>query len=108
MMALYVFYRRKLARDEELRKTPDGRKLVHAETRRLIRREPSGTQTSYQLSLDDRALRFERREAGPGRPFGEPRWQRMWFDTDSEARDAYFARLDELADQGFIDIDMTA
>src|SRR5262249_11039937 len=31
MMALYIFYQRKLVRDEELRKTPEGRKLVHAE-----------------------------------------------------------------------------
>ena len=34
---------------------------------------------------------------------GEPRHQRLWFDTDADARAAYFARLESLAAEGFID-----
>jgi hypothetical protein len=34
---------------------------------------------------------------------GEQRHQRLWFDTDSEARTAYFTRLESLAAEGFID-----
>jgi hypothetical protein len=34
---------------------------------------------------------------------GEARHQRLWFDTDAEARMAYFARLESLAAEGFID-----
>ena len=35
----------------------------------------------------------------------EPRQQRTWFDSDSQARDAYFARLESLSSDGFIDAD---
>ena len=31
------------------------------------------------------------------------RQQRLWFDSDQQARQAYFARLSDLAKEGFID-----
>jgi hypothetical protein len=105
MIALFVFHRRAAAEAERLRQTPEGRKLVRAETRTLVRRDASGAQVSYRLTLDDRAVRVEKNEAPAGRPLGESRFQRLWFDTDAEARDAYFARLDGLANEGFIDTD---
>ncbi len=100
MIALFVFRRRSIEEAERLRQTPDGRKLVRAETRTLLRRDATG-QEEVRLSLDDRAVRVER--ARLGHPRTHERSQRMWFDTDAEAREAYFARLDELASKGFID-----
>lgn len=109
MIALFVHQRRAAAQAELDRQTPEGRKLVRAETRTLVRRDDRGAQTSYRVTLDDRAVRIEKREAPPGQPAGEARLSRQWFDTDAEARDAYFARLDGLAGDGFIDTDaMTA
>lgn len=103
MLALRVHHVRKIAETERLRQTPEGRKHISAETRTFIRRDSSGSQTTYRVSLDDRVVRIEWIDVSPGTVPGEPRRQRMWFDTDSEARTAYFARLDQLADKGFID-----
>jgi hypothetical protein len=103
MLALRVHHVRKIAETERLRQTPEGRKHISAETRTFIRRDSTGSQTTYRVSLDDRVVRIEWLDVSPGITPGEPRRQRMWFDTDSEARTAYFARLDQLADKGFID-----
>jgi hypothetical protein len=109
MIALYVFYKREAEKAERLRTTADGRKLVRAETRTLVRRDAVGAQQRIRLSLDARSVRVERRQAAAGQPLGEERIQRTWFDTDAEAREAYFARLDDLTEKGFIDTDaMTA
>jgi hypothetical protein len=103
MIALFVHSRRALAEAERLRGTPEGRKLVRAETRTLVKRDALGSQEQVRLSLDDRQVRVERHKVG--RPETEDHHQRMWFDTDAEARRAYFARLDDLAEKGFIDTD---
>jgi hypothetical protein len=107
MIALFVSERRERAEAERARLTPEGRRRVRAETRTLVRRDALGSQEEVRLSLDDRAVRVERRERGPAAERREPesRFQRMWFDTDIEAREAYFARLDELGAKGFIDTD---
>ena len=105
MIALFVFQKRSAAEAERLRLTPEGRKLVRAETRTLVHRDAVGTQTRYRVTLDDRAVRVETSAAPSGQPLGEPRFQRLWFDTDAQARDAYFARLDRLTHDGFIDTD---
>jgi len=105
MIALFVFERRTAAEAERARLTPEGRKLVRAETRTLVQRDAAGKQTRFRVTLDGRAMRVETREAPAGQPLGAPRFQRLWFDTDAQARDAYFARLDGLANQGFIDTD---
>lgn len=105
MIALYIFHKRSAEEAERLRQTPEGRKLVRAETRTLLRRDAEGAQTSYRVTLDDRAVRIELQRAAPGLPAGEARLQRLWYDTDVIARDAYFARLDRLAAEGFIDTD---
>ncbi len=108
MIALRVQHQRDQAEAEALRATPEGRKQVHAETRTFMRRDASGSQTTYRVSLDDRVVRIEKQHASPGHPLGDARHQRLWFDTDKQAREAYFARLDELGDEGFIDTDATA
>ena len=105
MLALRVHHVRKIAESERLRQTAEGRKHISAETRTFIRRDAAGSQTTYRVSLDDRVVRIEWLDVSPGITPGEPRRQRMWFDTDSEARTAYFARLDQLAGKGFIDED---
>jgi hypothetical protein len=105
MIALYVFERRERAQAEELRLTPEGRERVKAETRTLVRRDSLGAREEVRLSLDDRVVRIERRARGANEAEGGERFQRMWFDSDREARRAYFARLDDLAEKGFIDTD---
>ncbi len=105
MIALYVFERRERAAAERLRQTPEGRKRVRAETRTLVRRDALGSQEEIRLSLDDRVVRVERKQRGADAKTADERFQRMWFDTDIEAREAYFARLDDLAVKGFIDTD---
>jgi len=107
MIALRVRFQRDQAEAERLRATPEGRKLVSAETRTFMRRDASGVQTTFRVSLDDRVVRVERLTTTPGHALaaGDARHQRLWFDTDKQAREAYFARLDDLETEGFIDTD---
>ncbi len=101
MIALRVAWGRKRVEDEMKRDTPEGRKLIRAETRTFLRRDgKSGKQTVTRVSLDDKVVRLEW-----GLALEAPRHQRIWFDSDSEARDAYFQRLDALLDEGFVDAD---
>ncbi len=98
MMALRLAYARQRAAEEALRQTPEGRKLIRAETRSYVRREASGQEQVYRVSLDGKVVAVE---WGPR--LGEPRRQKLWFDTDAEARAAYFSRLESLASEGYID-----
>ncbi|MDP3500290.1 MAG: SWIM zinc finger family protein [Myxococcales bacterium] len=99
LLALRLFHQRRQLHDEAARLTPEGRALIRAETRTYVRRE--GTQEIvYRVSLDSKLVRVL---WGPRNQ--EARQQRTWFDSDSQARDAYFARLDGLTADGFIDAD---
>jgi uncharacterized Zn finger protein len=100
MIALRLAYARKRAEEDALRQTAEGRQLIRAETRTYVRREDSGLETVYRVSLDDRVVYVQW-----GLRTGSARHQRIWFDTDREARDAYFRRLEELATEGFVDAD---
>jgi hypothetical protein len=99
MIALRLSHSRQRTADEALRRTAEGRKLIRAETRTYTRRDAAGRELVYRLSLDDRAVSILWGARGAERQ------QRLSFDTDVEARDAYFARLDGLAADGFIDAD---
>jgi hypothetical protein len=112
LLALRLLHSRRRAEQESLRQTPEGQKLIRAETRTLVRRgDPSGAplagqpandigvETVYRVSLDARSVRLV---WGP-RTSPSPRQQLTWFDTDEEARRAYFRRLQELQSEGFID-----
>lgn len=103
MIALRLAYARKRAEEDALRQTAEGRKLIRAETRTYVRREPSGAETVYRVSLDDRVVYVQW-----GLRTGDARHQRIWFDSDREARDAYFARLESLAGEGFVDADASS
>lgn len=96
MMAVRVLFAREQAKLESARATPEGRKLIHAETRTLTRRTGGGTE-QVRLSLDGRQVvaRFGTRE-----PL---RQQRLLFTTPDAARDGYFNRLDELSARGYLD-----
>jgi hypothetical protein len=96
MMALRVQLARESARLEAARDTPEGRALITAETRTLLRRTAGGAE-SFRLSLDGRTV-----TARHGRGERE-RMQRVRFDHADDARAAYFARLAELAAKGFLD-----
>jgi predicted DNA-binding WGR domain protein len=100
MIALRVLHVRRRVEAEALRQTAEGRKLIRAETRTYVRRDAAGTELLYRVSLDDRAVavRWGQRNA-------ELREQRLWFDSDTDARDAYFRRLEALAADGYIDAD---
>ncbi len=98
MIALRLAYARQRTQEEALRQTPKGRALIRAETRSYVRRDDSGQEQVYRVSLDGKLVSVE---WGPR--LGEQRHQRLWFDTDAEARTTYFARLESLAAEGFID-----
>ena len=99
MIALRVRYAREQARLEAARGTPEGRALITAETRVLMRRtsRSSGGAELYRISLDDRTVtaRF-----GVGDAL---RMQRLRFDSVSDARVAYFERLEDLSQKGYLD-----
>lgn len=96
MIALRVAFAREQARLESARTTAEGRALIMAETRVLMKRTAKGAET-YRISLDGRDVvaRFGLGDA--------LRMQRLQFDSAESARDAYFARLDELATKGYLD-----
>lgn len=97
LLALRIFHQRRQLHDEEARQTAEGRALIRAETRTFVRRE-TGQELVYRVSLDDKLVRVQ---WGPRHQ--EPRQQRTWFDSDAQAREAYFSRLESLAHDGFID-----
>lgn len=102
MIALRLAYARRKAEEEALRQSPEGRKLIRAETRTLVRRDALGKETVYRVTLDDKVVRVAW-GARSGVNDAPSRQQKLWFDTDREAREAYFARLDALSAEGFID-----
>ena len=63
--------------------------------------DDGGAEQVYRVSLDDRVVKlvWGPRVATPT----SGRQQRLWFDSDHEAREAYFQRLESLAQEGFID-----
>ena len=97
MIALRLRYAREKARLEEARKTPEGRKLIRAETRTLVRRERGGS-TTLRVTLDDRRVIVRQ---GPGAEVA--RVQRLFFADADAARAEYFRRLERSAAKGFID-----
>ena len=97
MIALRLRYAREQAALEQARETVEGRRLIRAETRTLTRRQGE-TVLSYRISLDERQVLLRW-----GHDPQELRQQRLLFNHTEEARDAYFARLDRLMKQGFID-----
>ncbi|HEU4409501.1 MAG TPA: SWIM zinc finger family protein [Polyangiaceae bacterium] len=103
LIALRLAYARKLSADEAARRTPEGRSLILAETRTYVRRDAAGAETVYRVSLDRRAVHVRW-----GARAGNERHQRLWFDSDREAREAYFRRLDALAAEGYVDADASA
>lgn len=97
MIALRLAYVRQRAQLEAARDTEEGRRLIRAETRTLVRRETAGS-TTYRLSLDDRQV-IVRWGPHPERM----RMQRLMFTSADEARTEYFSRLSRLGQRGFID-----
>ncbi|WP_437726703.1 SWIM zinc finger family protein [Sorangium sp. So ce861] len=104
MIALRVAYARERAARDAQRTTAEGRALIRAETRTYVRREASGAEVVYRVSLDDRVVHLSWGTRGKE----DPRHQRIWFDTDGEARDAYFKRLDALTSSGFVDAEASS
>ncbi len=100
MIALRLHHARKAAEAEALRQTPEGRRAIRAETRVLTRRDASGNETVYRVSLDDKVVQVQW-----GQRAASPRHQRLWYDTDHQAREAYFARLEALSSEGYVDAD---
>lgn len=103
MIALRLFFARQQAALELARQSSEGRRLIRAETRRLIRRQrdPAQKQTqTYQITLDDRqvVLRW-----GSNPDPMTMRMQRLLFDNADMARGDYFARLESLQNKGYID-----
>lgn len=100
MIALRLHHARKAAEAEAMRLTPEGRRAIRAETRILTRRDEAGRETVYRVSLDDKIVKVQW-----GARAASPRHQRLWYDSDAQAREAYFARLEALASEGYVDAD---
>lgn len=100
MIAIRLAWARRRAEEEKLRGTPEGRRLIRAETRTFTRRGADGVATVYRVSLDEKLLVVRWGKAAEA-----PREQRLWFDSDADARDAYFARQERLAADGYVDAD---
>ncbi|MFO7566539.1 MAG: SWIM zinc finger family protein [Enhygromyxa sp.] len=108
MIALRLLFARRQAELERARETEEGRKLIRAETRVLVRRQAPRRQVSgdsaatgsitYRLSLDDREV-VVRWGSHPERM----RMHRLRFASPDDARDEYFGRLEALGQKGFID-----
>jgi hypothetical protein len=84
---------------EEKRRAVDGhaRETITAETRTFSKRRPDGAEMC-QVSLDHRRLKVR------WGPMGEkPRLQSLKYNTEAEARQAYFGRIDELIARGYLD-----
>ena len=96
MIALRVAYAREQARLEAARQTEEGRAMITAETRVLMKRTQQGAET-YRLSLDGRTVTAR---YGLGEAL---RMQRLEFDTAEDARSEYFTRLSTLATKGYLD-----
>jgi hypothetical protein len=106
MIALRMQYARAQARLEAARETPEGRAMISAETRILMRRTAAGAET-YRVSLDGRTVTTRRTvtggDAAANAAGATPRMQRLRFDSAPDARTAYFARLDDLSQKGYLD-----
>ncbi len=97
VLALLLMYRQQEAEREALRAAGDDRKIIIAETRTLTRRKHT-QETVYQLTLDHKQVRIQ---WGPRDK--KPKRQTLLFNDEAGAREAYFARLDQLTSQGYID-----
>jgi hypothetical protein len=97
MIALRLLYARQQAELERARATEEGRRLIRAETRTLLKRSERGA-TLYRVSLRERQVTV-RWGDHPERL----RMQQLLFPTIDDARDEYFRRLGAYAAQGFID-----
>ena len=97
MIALRIFFARQRAKLEAARDTEEGRKLIRAETRMLIRREASGS-TMMRISLSDKKVVVR---WGPHPE--KMRMSQQVFSSADDARSEYFNRLSSCADRGYID-----
>jgi hypothetical protein len=84
---------------EAKRRAADGkaRETITAETRTFSKRRPSGAEMR-QVSLDRRRVKVRWGAMGQ-----KPRVQTLQFNTEEEARKAYFGRIDDLIAQGYLD-----
>ena len=104
MIALRLLFARHQAELERARETEQGRKLIRAETRVLVRRHPTrgdrqvAGSITYRLSLDDREVVVR---WGPHPE--QMRMHRLRFANTDDAREEYFGRLTTLGEKGFID-----
>ena len=74
------------------------RQTTVLETRTYSKRDAAGKEDVYQVTLDRQSLRIRWGQAGQNL-----RTQRLRFNSQEEARDAYFARVDELEARGYLD-----
>lgn len=92
----------KLLQAEAEKKRAEGRGRARAtvmvETRTYVRRHAKGEKVC-QVSLDRKRFKVRWGERSDDRL----RVQNLWFDSVADARGAYFARIDELEAQGYLD-----
>lgn len=86
--------------DQEARrlKGEGGRAAVQVETRTFSRRGKAGAEDVVQVSLERHRVKIRRGRAGQAM-----RLQVLQFNSPDEAREAYFAQVDQLSDSGYLD-----
>lgn len=94
LMALRLLFGRL---EIERRDNPD-REHLRLETRSYSKRQADGSETVYQLALNER--RFTKRWQLDG---SKHKKHAMVYNSAADARDAYFAQIDQLEAAGFVD-----
>ena len=99
MIALRLLHARILAEQERMRNTEEGRAIIRAETRTMMRGGKNAM--IYRVSLNEKQV-----SVSWGASEDNMRMQQIFFSTEHKAKDEYFGRLDKLAQKGFVDISL--
>ncbi len=94
LIALRLAY---AASEREREESGESRDTVTTETRTFSRREDE-QENVYQVTLDRRRIKVRWGVSGQAK-----RVQTLQYNSEDEARDAYFARVDDLQSRGFLD-----
>lgn len=97
LIALCLAYAREQARRQELAKKGELRKTATIETRTYARRLEEGEEV-FQVSLDRSRMKIRWGLRG-----GDLRVQNLVFNTNDQAREAYFSKIDKLESRGYLD-----
>ena len=97
MIALRLLHIRELAEQERVRNTIEGRAVIRAETRTMMRGGKYAM--TYRVSLNEKQVSVS---WGPSED--DMRMQQIFFSTEDRAKVEYFSRLERLSEKGYVDV----